>query len=193
MLRLLLRCRSRFGRMGCKRSLFLHTHTRNTDNFNGYKLIDERNNEEIDSGSTRLSIYLNNLHAFWVYMPPSESANAGIGGLEHIIRVGAMFVIPADQFDTTTYSTAGEEPIASYYENYESGIGIAKKLYAVLPDVLNKGIDIAEKCRCKSGCPNCIEPAKSCGISNPDIDKIRGIELARNLLDIVENEKHDRE
>ena len=162
-------------------------------NFTGYKLIDERNNEEIDSGSTRLSIYLNNLHAFWVYMPPGESANAGIGGLEHIIRVGAMFVIPADRFDTTTYSNPGEEPIASYYENYESGIGIAKKLYAVLPDVLNKGIDIAEKCGCKSGCPNCIQPAKSYGISNPDIDKIRGIELARNLLDIVENEKHDRE
>ena len=30
-------------------------------------------------------------------MPPSECANEGIGALEHIIRVGAMFVIPADR------------------------------------------------------------------------------------------------
>ena len=162
-------------------------------NFTGYRLIDEHTDEEIDSGSTGQSKYLNNLHAFWVYIPPGESANEGIGGLEHIIRVGAMFVIPADRFDTTTYSTAGEEPVASYYENYASGIGIAKKLYAVLPDVLRKGIGIADKCLCKSGCQNCIEPAKSYGISNPDIDKIRGIELARNLLDIVENEKPDHE
>ena len=104
-----------------------------------------------------------------------------------------MFVIPADRFDTTTYSTAGEEPVASYYENYASGIGIAKKLYAVLPDVLRKGIDIAEKCGCKSGCQNCIEPAKSYDMSNADIDKIRGIELATNLLDVVKNEKPDHE
>ena len=162
-------------------------------NFTGYRLIDEHTDEEIDSGSTGQSKYLNNLHAFWVYIPQGESANDGIGGLEHIIRVGAMFVIPADRFDTTTYSTAGDEPVASYYENYPSGIGIAKKLYAVLSDVLKKGIDIAEKCGCPSGCQNCIEPAKSYGISNPDIDKIRGIELAKNLLDIVENEKPDHE
>jgi DEAD/DEAH box helicase domain-containing protein len=160
-------------------------------NFTGYKLIDEHNDEEIDSGSTGQSKYLNNLHAFWVYIPQGEYANEGIGGLEHIIRVGAMFVIPADRFDTTTYSTAGEEPVASYYENYPSGIGIAKKLYAVLSDVLKKGIDIAEKCGCPSGCQNCIEPAKSYDMSNADINKIRGIELAKNLLDVVDNEKPD--
>ena len=162
-------------------------------NFTGYKLIDERTDEEIDSGSSGQAKYLNNLHGFWVYIPEGEPANEGIGGLEHIIRVGAMFVIPADRFDTTTYSTAGEEPVASYYENYASGIGIAKKLYDVVPDVLNKGIDIAEKCKCRSGCQNCIEPAKSYDISNPDIDKIRGIELARNLCDIVDNGEHDHE
>ena len=162
-------------------------------NFTGYKLIDERNDEEIDSGSTGQSKYLNNLHAFWVYIPQGESANDGIGGLEHIIRVGAMFVIPADRFDTTTYSTAGDEPVASYYENYPSGIGIAKKLYAVLSDVLKKGIDIAEKCGCPSGCQNCIEPAKSYDMSNADINKIRGIELAKTLLDVVENERPDHE
>ena len=162
-------------------------------NFTGYKVIDERTDEEIGSGSTGQSKYLNNLHAFWVNIPEGECANEGIGGLEHLIRVGAMFVIPADRFDTTTYSTAGDEPVASYYENYRSGIGIAKKLYAVLPDVLKKGIEIADKCGCKSGCQNCIEPAKSYDMSNTKIDKIRGMELARNLLNVVENEKPDHE
>ena len=158
-------------------------------NFTGYRIIDERNDEEIDSGSNNQSKYLNNRHAFWVYIPPGESANEGIGGLEHIIRVGAMFVIPADRFDTTTYSTAGEEPVASYYENYPSGIGIAKKLYAVLPQVLEKGIKIAEDCDCPSKCQNCIEPAKSYDLSNSEIDKKRGIELAKNLHDVVINDK----
>ena len=160
-------------------------------NFTGYRLIDEYTGEEIDSGSNTRSRYLNNLHAFWINIPEGEDAEEGIGALEHIIRVGAMFVIPADRFDTTTYSTAGDEPLASYYENYPSGIGIAKKLYHVLPQVLEKGIRIAEDCGCSSKCQNCIEPAKSYDLSNTDIDKKRGIELARNLLDIVENEEPD--
>ena len=119
-------------------------------------------------------------------MPPSECANEGIGALEHIIRVGAMFVIPADRFDTSTYSRSGDEPFASYYENYTGGIGVAKRLLTVLPNVLKKGIDIAEKCDCEAGCPNCIQPAKSYNISNTEINKIRGIELAIDLLEAIE-------
>ena len=32
------------------------------------------------------------------------------------------------------------------------------------------------------GCPNCIEPAKSYDISNANIDKVTGIQLARHVL-----------
>ena len=155
-------------------------------NFNGYKVVDERTGEELENHRAHDARYLNDLHAFWINMPPSECANEGIGALEHIIRVGAMFVIPADRFDTSTYSRSGDEPFASYYENYTGGIGVARRLFTVLPDVLEKGIDIAEKCDCEPGCPNCIEPAKSYGIGKADIDKARGIELAIDLLEAVE-------
>lgn len=151
-------------------------------NFYGYKVVDERTGAELENHKRRDARYLNDLHAFWINVPPSECANEGIGALEHIIRVGAMFVIPADRFDTSTYSRSGDEPFASYYENYTGGIGVAKRLFTVLPDVLEKGIDIAEKCNCEPGCPNCIQPSKSYSISNPEINKIRGIELAIDLL-----------
>ena len=154
--------------------------------FYGYKVVDERTGAELENHTRHDARYLNDLHAFWVNVPPSECANEGIGALEHIIRVGAMFVIPADRFDTSTYSRSGDEPFASYYENYTGGIGVAKRLFTILPDVLKKGIEIAKKCECPDGCPNCIEPAKSYGISNPEINKIRGIELAIDLLEAVE-------
>ena len=48
--------------------------------------------------------------------PHSDDAVAGIGALEHMLRVGAMFVIPADRFDTSTYSKVNDEPTAYYYE-----------------------------------------------------------------------------
>ena len=156
-----------------------------TMNFAGYKVVDEHTGEPRENHEANAAHYLNNLHAFWVTMPHSEYADDGIGALEHMIRVGAMFVIPADRFDTSTYSKTSDETVAYYYENYASGIGVAKKLFTVLPNVLERGIEIAENCECRSGCQNCIEPAKSYNISNADINKIHGIELATELLEAV--------
>lgn len=151
-------------------------------NFTGYELVDERTGEIIGGGGTRGALYMNNRHAFWITVPQGSSTLSGIGALEHLLRVGAMFVIPADRFDTSTYSKTSEEPAAFYYENYEGGIGVAKKLFDVWQTALKKGIEIAEKCGCRLGCPNCIEPAKSYNISNAAINKVHGIELARELL-----------
>ena len=151
-------------------------------NFTGYKLVDERNGNTVDRGVGGTAHYENNLHAFWINASQSDDAVAGIGALEHLIRVGAMFVIPADRFDASTHSKTGNEPTASYYENCSGGIGVARKLFEVWPVALRKGIEVAQNCGCRSGCPNCIEPAKSYNISNAAIDKMRGIALANELL-----------
>ncbi len=156
-----------------------------TMNFAGYKVVDEHTGDPREVHQANDAYYLNNLHAFWVNIPHNEFTIDGIGALEHLIRVGAMFVIPADRFDTSTYSKTSDEPVAYYYENYAGGIGVAKKLFSIWQDVLEKGIEIAENCECRTGCQNCIEPAKSYNISNADINKIHGIELATNLLDVA--------
>ena len=151
-------------------------------NFTGYKLIDERSGEVKGSGGSSAAHYQNNLHALWITFPEDDLAKRGVGALEHLIRVGAMFIIPADRFDTVTYSKTSDIPTAYYYENYGGGIGIAKKLFEVWPIALNKGMQIAQDCNCSSGCQNCIEPAKSYNVSNSEIDKHCGIELAKTLL-----------
>ena len=156
-------------------------------NFTGYKLVDENTGDVKSEGGTEDSLFMNDLYAFWINVPQGKHTVAGIGALEHLLRVGAMFVIPADRFDTSTYSKTGEEPAAFYYENYKGGIGVAKKLFEVWQTALEKGIEIADNCECRLGCPNCIEPAKSYNISNADIDKVRGIELARELIAAAQN------
>ena len=158
-------------------------------NFTGYKLVDERSGEAIHAGGTGEAHYENDLHAFWINVPERDETLTGIGALEHLVRVGAMFVIPADRFDASTHSKAGNEPnepTASYYENYSGGIGIAKKLFEVWPTALQKGMEVAESCRCRSGCANCIEPAKSYNISNTEIHKARGLALVKELLELVD-------
>ena len=155
-------------------------------NYTGYRLIDEQTGEQKGIGGNPTAHYENNLHAFLLNVPVSPTESGAIGALEHLLRVGAMFVIPADRFDTSTFSKPGEDPAAIYYyENYAGGIGVAKKLAGVWPRALEKGIEIAEKCPCESGCPNCIEPAKSYDISNANIDKTNGIALARHVLELV--------
>ena len=152
-------------------------------NYTGYKLVDDRSGEVIRSGGDHGALALNNLHAFWLDVSTSLTAVDGIGAVEHMIRVGALFVIPADRFDTSTYSTKAGNPLSTYYyENYPGGIGVAKKLFTVWPVALQKGMEIARNCRCASGCQNCIEPAKSWDISNADIDKVKGVALADELL-----------
>ncbi len=154
-------------------------------NFTGYKLVDERNGETVRTGGDSDALFLNNLHSFWIDVPESEEALGGIGAVEHMIRVGAMFVIPVDRFDTSTCSRTGSELAAYCYENYPGGIGVAKKLFNVWHVALEKGLEIARNCQCSSGCQNCIEPAKSWDISNANIDKVIGIQLAENLLSAV--------
>ena len=156
-------------------------------NFTGFKLVDKRSGETVRTGGDKAAHFQNNLHSFWIDVPQSAAAVDGIGALEHMIRVGTMFVIPADRFDTSTYSRTGSELAAYCYENYPGGIGVAKKLFSVWHIALKKGVEIARNCKCSSGCQNCIEPAKSWDISNANIDKVKGIELAEELLVAVHN------
>ena len=153
-----------------------------TQNFTGYNLVDERSEEVRESRRSSEALYQNNMHAVWFDVPTDNDYTKGIGALEQLLRVGAMFVIPADRFDTSTWSTLKDGLTVYYYENYEGGIGVARKFFEVWPTVLQKGIEVAENCPCRSGCQNCIEPAKSWNSSNTAIDKPAGIELARNLL-----------
>ena len=157
-------------------------------NFTGYKLIDERSGQEVNQSDNNEALFENDRHAFWINIGQQNLlADKGIGALEHLIRVGSMFIIPADRFDTNTYSKSGNDPTAFYYENYSGGIGVAKKLFEVWQSSLDKGIQIATGCSCRRGCQNCIEPAKSYNSGNSSIDKSSGVQLARALLREAEN------
>ena len=119
--------------------------------FNGFKVIDERASQVIGSSDDSEALTLNNLHAFWIEAEPGNLTTKGIGAVEHMIRVGTMFVIPSDRFDTSTLSEK-DKTVAYCYENYPGGIGIVKKLFSSWAVALEKGLEIARNCTCKTGC-----------------------------------------
>ena len=158
--------------------------------FTGFNLVNEKNNEKEYHEANEM-LGETNRHALWIsLLDQDELVRNGLSALEHLLRVGAMFVIPADRFDAGTLSKPGrpgEFPAVFYYETYAGGIGVAKNLFVDWKKALRTGIEVARNCRrCTLGCPDCIEPPKA--YVDTKINKHLGIELAEKILDAARDE-----
>ncbi len=149
--------------------------------FDGYSLVDEKTDAVIDRGGEPDYHERDKLHAFWIEIGGESRNKAGINAFLQILRVGALPVVPADRFDTSTFARLDEDTVF-IYENYSGGIGIAKGIFDAWNTALEEGIKVAKKKCCKMGCPECIKPAKSWDSGNAEIDKVAGIKLAEEML-----------
>ncbi|TGA96071.1 DEAD/DEAH box helicase [Sporolactobacillus shoreae] len=81
-------------------------------------------------------------------------------GLSHLLRHAAPLYVMCDQSDLSVVpkikSPHNEKPSVFIYDKYPGGIGLSKKLYESMPELLEKVREMAESCGCESGCPSCI-------------------------------------
>lgn len=103
-------------------------------------------------------------HAAISLMPLLVVCDRGdIGGvsipLHPQIRAGAVFV----------------------YDGHPGGVGIAKRAFAALADLLARVAELLGDCDCEDGCPSCVQSPK-CGNGNRPLDKEGARELLRGLL-----------
>ena len=158
------------------------------DTFSGYKLIDKRNESIIDEKRDDKARTWK-AHAFWMKVEDEEFSEGALRAVENMFRVGAIFVIPTDRYDTSTFCKLKEQEIY-FYENYTGGIGISEKALTAWRKVLQEGIYIAENCTCKKGCPKCIYPP---GLKDASkIDKEQGIALAKSMIETSEKNADER-
>ncbi len=68
------------------------------------------------------------------------------------------------------------------YEGHPGGMGIAKKGFRELENLLAKVRDHVGSCACEDGCPSCIQSPK-CGNGNRPLDKRGAVELLEMMLD----------
>jgi DEAD/DEAH box helicase domain-containing protein len=54
-------------------------------------------------------------------------------------------------------------PTIYLYDNQPGGIGLAERIFEVLPDLLARGLGTLEACGCRSGCPSCVGPVNEVG------------------------------
>ncbi len=165
------------------------------ENFGGYQLVDERTTKVIEQHQQN-DTKQNTSFGMWLSiedtnLSTNDEPNEGIPVLEHLLRIGAPFLIPCDRHDIDTGTTAKHPARSYFYENVPGGIGIAEKSFSIWRKVLQTGMRIAQDCSCRDGCPWCILPPRLLR----GTDKLRkeaGIALANQILSLTDAEPDER-
>jgi DEAD/DEAH box helicase domain-containing protein len=55
------------------------------------------------------------------------------------------------------------KPTIYLYDNQPGGIGLAERIFEVLPELMRRGGEILDACACRSGCPSCVGPINEVG------------------------------
>jgi len=67
------------------------------------------------------------------------------------------------------------------YDGHAGGVGLAKRGYDVILELLEKTLDHVKNCECEEGCPSCIHSPK-CGSGNKPLDKRAAVLLLECLV-----------
>jgi DEAD/DEAH box helicase domain-containing protein len=78
---------------------------------------------------------------------------------------------PADGGAVATRETAKQRlmqserfnPTIYLYDAHAGGIGLAERVFDVLPDLLRRGLEVLTACPCGFGCPSCVGPVNEIG------------------------------
>ncbi|HKB24849.1 MAG TPA: DUF1998 domain-containing protein, partial [Methylomirabilota bacterium] len=62
-------------------------------------------------------------------------------------------LLAAERFNPTIY----------LYDSHAGGIGLAERLFEILPDLLRRGLETLDACGCRFGCPSCVGPVNEVG------------------------------
>src|SRR5207253_1588126 len=54
-------------------------------------------------------------------------------------------------------------PTIYLYDSHAGGIGLAERMFEILPDLLRRGLETLAACRCAFGCPSCVGPVNEVG------------------------------
>ena len=115
--------------------------------------------------------------------PPHELLGA-LHALEH----GQIAVLPliamCDRWDIGGLSTNAHPqtgvPTIFIYDGHPGGVGITRRGYDEFERLVGDAQRLIGECRCKSGCPSCVQSPK-CGNLNEPLSKRGALELLRRL------------
>lgn len=115
----------------------------------------------------------------------------GIHAVEHaVISLVPLFAL-CDRNDVGGISFTRHPQLSGgaifIYDGYPGDVGIAKRLYDVIVELLERTYKLVSECTCEDGCPSCIHSPK-CGAGNKPLDKRAAVMVLDGLLSSTEEE-----
>jgi DEAD/DEAH box helicase domain-containing protein len=118
-----------------------------------------RSREELIDGLRAVTYLLHHLSPIFLlcdirdlgsWLGDTTPANTGAVATRESTRRRLM---EAERFQPTVY----------LYDSHAGGIGLAERLFEVLPSLLARGLETLEACGCRAGCPSCVGPVNEVG------------------------------
>ncbi|HET7011788.1 MAG TPA: DEAD/DEAH box helicase [Anaerolineales bacterium] len=111
----------------------------------------------------------------------ARGTRSALGGLSYALGNIAPLFLMCDARDlgslAETRSRATRGPTITLYDRVPEGLGLAERLYEVMPQLLQGAMDLIGACGCVDGCPACVGPV---GEGSADVK-----ELTSRLLDTL--------
>jgi len=132
--------------------------------------------------------------SFWYTVPDEVIARARVGpdalaGALHAAEHAGIGILPlftiCDRWDVGGVSTAAHAATGLatvfVYDGFPGGAGIAELGYDAGRRHFEATLAVVERCRCRAGCPSCVQSPK-CGNGNEPLDKAGAVALLRAVL-----------
>jgi DEAD/DEAH box helicase domain-containing protein len=129
---------------------------------------------------------------WWAATPAIEEALSGahhVLGSLHAAEHAAISLLPllavCDRGDLGGISTPFHPQVGCgavfVYEGHAGGVGIARRAFRELPELLSRVGQLLAECPCEDGCPSCVQSPK-CGNGNRPLDKAGARRVVALLL-----------
>jgi DEAD/DEAH box helicase domain-containing protein len=161
----------------------------------GYEVLRLGSDEVIDRHELDLPPVELRTVAVWYAIPDEVLEAAGVRPAEvpgslHAAEHAAIGMLPllalCDRWDIGGLSTALHpdtgRPSVFVYDGYAGGAGLAERSYRRLAEHLGLTRGTIATCRCRDGCPSCVQSPK-CGNGNDPLDKAGAVRVLDLLLD----------
>jgi DEAD/DEAH box helicase domain-containing protein len=92
----------------------------------------------------------------------ARGARSALGGMAHALGSLAPLYLMCDPRDlgvlAETRGRATRSPTITIYDNVAEGLGLAERIYELVPELLQGALDLVRGCECLDGCPACVGP-----------------------------------
>ncbi|MFH2056123.1 MAG: DEAD/DEAH box helicase [bacterium] len=136
-----------------------------------FKKVKFHTHENIGSGKVSLPEIEMHTTAFWYGFPEEiaevlelgrENLGGALRGMANILGQVAPLWIMCDVRDVRSISQIRsaftERPTVYIYENVPGGVGYARKIFRIAPEIMSAAAQLIRDCPCPNGCPSCAGP-----------------------------------